>query len=390
MRVLFVNDYAFEAGGAETLVAAERSCLEARGHRTALFSLDSEDLYGPANDWWAPFRDPRGRIASTLHQLWNPAAGRAMKRAVARFEPELIHYHTLTRLSSLVLTEAVRRPAVLTMHDYGVMYPLLKRRFPDGRFCGVGRFPCCTQHAGVVRYLFEVWRTGNHRRRMQNLRYVLVPSRYMEAVAGACGMAHVVYCQNGVSNELAVVGPHKRTAEILYAGRFEQEKGVLALIAAFELVADGLPTVRLALAGAGNARGAVVERARTSRHSDKIGLLGHLTAQDLAWRYATCRAVAVPSLWPEPFGLVGLEAMFAGTPVVGSGRGGMSEWLQEEQNGLIADPEDADAFSGALTRILTDDALYARLSAACEMAASRFDISQHVERLERIYGAAVA
>ena len=51
MKIQFVNDYGFQAGGAELLLASERAELEARGHTTELLSLDSEELYGPANTW---------------------------------------------------------------------------------------------------------------------------------------------------------------------------------------------------------------------------------------------------------------------------------------------------------------------------------------------------
>ncbi|MGO9975961.1 MAG: glycosyltransferase [Solirubrobacteraceae bacterium] len=389
MRVLFVNDYAFEGGGAERLLASERRELESRGHRTELFSLDSTDLYGPASEWTVPCQNPKGRIGTTVGQLWHPTVRIAFEKAVARFDPELIHYHNLTRLSAVVLAEAERFPAVLTLHDYGVMYPLLKRRFPDGRFCDVGGFPCCIKHAGVVRYLFERIRTRIHRRRMQTLRFVLAPSGYVQSVAIACGIPRVMRCLNGVADERRVVGARRRPAQILYAGRYEREKGVFALLSAFELVADRLSFAELAFAGGGIEGDRLRACARASRHSDKVSFLGQLSHEELASWYARCSVVAVPSLWPEPFGLVGVEAMFAGTPVVGSGRGGMTEWLEDGRNGLIADPGPA-TFSSALARILTDETLYARLSQACRATARRFEISEHVDNLEKIYNAAIA
>ena len=390
MRILFVNDYGFEAGGAELLLASERAGLEARGHTTELFSLDSEELYGSAEGWVHPYRDPKGRLGTLARQLWHPRASRALRGAIDGSKPDIVHYHSLTRLGAGVLAQAQRVPAVLTLHDYGVVYPLLKRRFPDGRFCRVGKFPCCPTHAGVFRYAYEAWRTRGHRRRMDQLRCVLVPSEFVGAVASACAISRLVHCQNGTPSNEPARGPHRRRAEILYAGRYEREKGVFALISAFEQVADRLPDPQLVFAGEGGAGDALEARARDSRHSHRVKVLGRLSQEQLAAEYAACRVVAVPSLWPEPFGLVGVEAMFAGTPVVGSGRGGMSEWLEDGRTGLVADPDDPAAFGAALARVLTDDALHARLSEGSRTGAARFNIAHHVDALERIYRAATA
>ena len=212
MKIQFVNDYGFQAGGAELLLASERAELEARGHTTELLSLDSEELYGPANTWTHPYRDPHGRLGTLARQLWHPRANRAMRAAIDRSKPDIVHYHSLTRLGAGVLAEAQTTPAVLTLHDYGLLYPLLKRRFRDGRFCRVGHFPCCPTHAGVPRYLYERWRTRGHRHRMDQLKYVLVPSEFVGAVASSCEISNLVYCQNGTPsiNPRKYTSPHRR------------------------------------------------------------------------------------------------------------------------------------------------------------------------------------
>ena len=388
MNVLFVNDYGFAHGGAEALVDHERSELEARGHSTALLALDSPALYGPAQAWAHPFEDPMARPRSLWHQLRHGRAERALERAVREAQPDLIHYHTLTRLGPGVMRAGSHLPAVVTLHDYALMYPRLRSVLPDQPFCNVGEFACCPRHAGRARYAFERVRTAIHRRVLKQASWVLVPSEYMRGAASACGIERVRVCANGVPRHPGPAEPSVRQPMILYVGRLEREKGIVPLIAAFELLADRIASVELRIAGTGAELASLEDRVRASRHAARVTLLGPLSPSALREAYAGARVVAVPSLWPEPFGLTGLEAMRASTPVVGSGRGGMTEWLHDGVNGLSADPTDAAAFSQALEAIVSDDALWARLARGARETAEQFSIQRHVDCLEAVYAEA--
>ncbi len=389
MKILFVNDYSFPRGGAEVLVANERAELEARGHGTELLSLDSALLHGAADAWPQPFADPASRSRSLAHQLWHPRADRATRATVRSLQPDLIHFHTLTRLGPGVMDVADRVPAVITLHDYAVMYPLLRTAAPQEPFCDVGDFACCAVHAGRARYTFESIRTRRHRRMLRRLKCVIVPSEYMRAVATACGIERVTVCANGVPDSHHAGGAVVRSPVVLYVGRLEREKGVFPLVAAFELLADRLDGAELRLAGAGGELAALSERVLGSRHASRMAVLGALPTEQLTSAYSEARVVALPALWPEPFGLTGVEAMQAGTPVVGSGRGGMTEWLTDGVNGLRGDPQDTVAFSHTLEAVVSDDALFARLSRGSRETANRFSIQRHVDCLEGVYARAL-
>ena len=100
--------------------------------------------------------------------------------------------------------------------------------------------------------------------------------------------------------------------------------------------------------------------------------------------------VAVPSLWPEPFGLVGIEAGCFGVPAAAFAVGGISEWLEAGVNGELApgDPPTAGGLAEALVRALRDPEHHARLRLGSWRAAGRFGLRAHVEGLERILAGA--
>lgn len=151
--------------------------------------------------------------------------------------------------------------------------------------------------------------------------------------------------------------PPAGTPVILSASRLTPEKGVRQLLDAFALVRT---PARLVLLGDGILEARLLDEVAAHPARDRITLTGRLTGENLGAAFRAASAVATPSLWPEPFGLVGVEALALGRPVVSSGTGGSAEWSREELGVLTADPSDAAAFAAALDRVLTEPAWRAR------------------------------
>ena len=96
--------------------------------------------------------------------------------------------------------------------------------------------------------------------------------------------------------------------------------------------------------------------------------------------------VAVPSIWPEPFGLVGLEAGALGVPAIAAKVGGISEWLRDGVNGVAVDaPATAASFGDALAAVLHDRARLTALREGAQRVAREMTLECHVARLETIF-----
>jgi glycosyltransferase involved in cell wall biosynthesis len=95
------------------------------------------------------------------------------------------------------------------------------------------------------------------------------------------------------------------------------------------------------------------------------------------------------SLWPEPFGAAGLEAMRSGLPVVAFDAGAISEWLLDGVNGFLAPWMDRDAFAGRVDAILSDKALARRLGqSGRQLADERFNFGAYIDGLEGLFSRA--
>ncbi|MGE3376467.1 MAG: glycosyltransferase [Vicinamibacteria bacterium] len=138
---------------------------------------------------------------------------------------------------------------------------------------------------------------------------------------------------------------------VLYAGRLDAEKGLGVLADAALLLRDTCPHLRLAIAGTGVLEPAL--REALAPLGPRVQFLGYVSGPRLAALYRAADVVCVPSLY-EPFGLVALEGMLAGTPVVASSCGGLAEIVRHEEDGLLVPPGDALALATAVSRLARD------------------------------------
>lgn len=172
---------------------------------------------------------------------------------------------------------------------------------------------------------------------------------------------HVIF--NGV--DIGIFTPREELREnktIFFVGRFDQEKGVLQLVRAYQRVLQDHPDAKLVIGGASgfgvHRETAYVREVRglvtslVAKHGANIHLTGYLHHdRDLPGWFQRASVFACPSLFEEPFGLVNAEAMACATPVVGSNRGGIPEVLGA--SGKLVDPEDTIEFSSALSELLS-------------------------------------
>ncbi len=195
---------------------------------------------------------------------------------------------------------------------------------------------------------------------------------------------------NGVDLEMFAAPPVERdTGErvVLFAGRLEFEKGVQTVLDALPRVRERVGRIRFEVAGAGTHR-AELER-QAAKLAVRVRFLGFLDEVALRERYAAADLVIVPSLY-EPFGLVTLETMAAGTPVAVADTGGLQETVAHGETGLRFTPGDPAACAEAITRLLTDRRLARKLAMrAREVLASRYSWAAAADRTVEVYRRAI-
>ena len=155
---------------------------------------------------------------------------------------------------------------------------------------------------------------------------------------------------------------------------------------AFARARARVPAARLSIAGAGPAEPTLRALIGELGLGDSAVLHGQLGGDALESTLARGWVHAVPSRWPEPFGITTTEAMMRGTAVVASDIGGLAESVVHESTGLLVPPGDELMLADALVRLLSDRALAERFGAAGRARAhAHFTLDGSITRFERLY-----
>ena len=172
---------------------------------------------------------------------------------------------------------------------------------------------------------------------------------------------------------------------ILFVGRFEERKGVMQLLKAYRVLRKRGVNARLLVIGGGPGE-REVRRYLATRRLGGVELLGRVSDEDKARYFATADVYVSPATGRESFGIVLLEAMAAGCPVVCSDIHGYRSVVRRDQQAILVPPRDRDALVDALERVLGDPALRARMREACLERAPQFSWENVTAKVEEYYG----
>jgi len=175
---------------------------------------------------------------------------------------------------------------------------------------------------------------------------------------------------------------------VVFAGRLEYEKGVQTVLEALTQVRRAVGPVKFFIAGIGTYSDELRRRVRELGLRRHVQFTGFLEDHELRLLYATADVAVAPSIY-EPFGLVAVEAMACGTPVVVGDTGGLRE-IVAGGHGLRFTPQDADHLAERLTEVLTDDDLANRLvTRARTRITSRYEWSTVAASTVAVYDQAI-
>ena len=401
MRILMLaQSFAPVVGGEERIVEDLGAELAARGHEVAVATLRQplgepppradalqvRVLESAANRLPGLAGDPERAYAPPAP---DPLACRDLRRLLRELRPDVVHAHNWLVHSYLPLDRR-RGPAfVLSLHDYSLVCPT-KRFFLDGAACsGPGPRKClahAVEHYGAVKgavcSLGVAAAAPLLRRRVD----MFLP--VSEAVRRLCGIEEPLP-HRVVPNFIRELPPPPPADEpllrdlprepfALYFGDVTEDKGVGVLLDAWGRLPQAPPLVligRLELPRAAAAPGVTA-----------LGRLPHPVAIEALRRAAFTVA---PSLLPESFGIVALEAAAAGKPTVASAIGGLTDVVVDGETGLLAPPGDAAALRDAIARLIADPALRERLGAAARERSRLFGRDRIVPRFEAAYAEAI-
>lgn len=404
MNIALLSNFWYLRGGLERVMLGDARGLEARGHRVGPFA-SAHPLNEPAPyAQYFPVSVDHGALGAglrlrdratvALRLFHNRAAVKGFDRFADGFRPDVIHQHGLSRqLSVSVLERAHARglPTVLTLHDHGLRCPsglLSREKAPmclavscaGHRYDRAVRFQCVHgSRAASALAAAELLVARALRRYERAVDLFLVPSGYVWDRMAESGLP--AQRMRVMPNSVA-----RPDAEPAPPGTYVLAFGRLVSVKGFGLIVDlahAMPDVRFVIAGDGPERAGLEKRAAGAANLKFTGQLGDV---ELASTLRGARAVIVPSIWPEPFGMVVLEAWREARPVIVTRRGALPEIVQDGQTGFVIDPADLETARMAITRLMADPALADSMGRAGRREVeTTYAIDAHMDRLESTY-----
>jgi glycosyltransferase involved in cell wall biosynthesis len=177
--------------------------------------------------------------------------------------------------------------------------------------------------------------------------------------------------------------------KVAFVGRLNQWKGYEVFVEAARRVGARHASVGFVIAGSPPAgeewrTDDLKTRADESGLGDRMTILGYWP--DVPGLFDAVQIAVVPSLWPEPFGMVILEAMRSGCAVVATNHGGAPEIIEDEVSGLLVPPGDAEALAAAIERLVDDETLRRRLGqAAVQRVLASFTLARFRESMVAVW-----
>ncbi len=403
MRLLVVTGRWDLVGGSERYAGAVVRGLEVRGHVVGVLCASGEQ-----------------RAAAEVIRLEELDAPRlsgagcaTLRRRVRDFAPDRILL--LSRLAPEALEALLQcAPLVRFVQDHTLFCPGLNKVHEDGSVCEEALGTPCLRHywleggctglkiTGTPSLRFP-WRALSTCLRELELtrraRRILVASRYMRSELLRAGMPRdrievLPYFTLSGTEELPATPLPEATRHFVEAegtpllftpARLTTpDKGVEFLLTAMAQL-GGL--ARLVIAGDGPAREWLEAKACEEGLAQRVHFAGWLGPGEIESLYAAADVVVFPSVWNEPFGLVGLEAMAHAKPVVAFEVGGVPEWLVDGETGLLCERRDTGALSAVIASLLADPGRASAMGAAGrERQRERFGRVRHLDRLEGLLG----
>lgn len=357
MKVLQVHNRYRIRGGEDAVVETTMDLLERRGHDARLFDKYSNELTSGLVQ----------RVRAVFSGIYSSAARREMDCVLSEFGPDVVHVHNLYPLISPSVLVACRRagvPVVMTCHNYRLVCPIAVH-FIRGRICercaGGREYSCFLQNCRDNRLESAAYALRGYATRAlglfrKNITLFLAISEFLKRRLIDAGLPE---------ERIAVVPNMIRIPEsgadasqgayAAFAGRASEEKGIPVLLEA----ARRLPEVRVQVAG----HGPMLEALREAAPAN-VTFPGTMSPEGLAGFYRGARFLVVPSVWYETFGLVAVEAMSHGIPVIASRIGGLQELITDGVSGFLFEPGNAEDLADKMRRLWDDPGLCGRMGQA--------------------------
>ena len=389
MKVIHINEHLERKGGVETYMLAMLPMLRERGlEPTVVFESGDSNSF-PGSIQLDGLGSARFSTEGTVEK--------GLREVLAREKPDIIHIHNVQNVG-IYKASLDYGSTIITAHDFRTVCPasmffyrktqeICSRKRGLGCFVTTLKKSCVTLRPQYASYYFH--RTGWMTKKSKQLSRVIAPS----------SGAKERLVKSGFESEQISVLPYFCPVEpvehprpipeiptITFIGRIAPNKGQEYFLQALGMLPEYVhgmmvgsidDDIERGIFEYAEQKGCKRERLKIHRWASKEGIKKILDSTTV---------FIFPSLWSETLGIVGLEAMARGVPVVASDVGGVREWLYDRRNGILVEPKSPEQIRDAVMELISSKEKLLDIGHTCiNTIQNKFLPDQHIEELIRIY-----
>jgi glycosyltransferase involved in cell wall biosynthesis len=393
MKILHVNNKFHFQGGSEQYLYAVCRELAREGHENAVVHGGAGSIHDNAEVSAAYCIHGLNEFnRGSRHELRDQ-----IRAIVGRERPDIVYLHNITN-PYLVEFLTGLKPVVKYVHDHE-FYCAKGIRIVHNELCTNSFLPRCVMNAvrgngylcmggrsrpiavaGTARKMFL------NRRAHRRISHFIVAGSYMQESLVSQGFREdritvIPYFTEIPEN----VAHNSGSSTILFVGRLIPEKGLEIFLESLSLLNHDF---RFLIAGEGEPRYISILRKsiREKRLEDKVEFTGWVDNREIGSYLEKSAFLVVPSIWPEPFGIVGIESMAHGRPAVAFDVGGISGWLEDGKTGFLIKRNDIRDFAAHMDLLLRDSALRQEFGRNAHQRASMlYNRERHMKKLLLVF-----
>lgn len=378
MKILMVNDYKEQIAGTEVYMFTLMEGLKKNGHEVELFATDTSK-----QEYFSPTYNKS--FTKYLKRLFDMRYYQAFKAMIHEFKPDIIHIHNIfNEITPSILYNLNHDAILMTVHDSRLISPVSQQTERTGKPCKEKICEGCTNCVGVKGYLYEILKKKIYRKLLKKISLYITPSKYLQSLLQEKHYLPVICLYNGIS--LLPFTKIREINQLLYAGRLTPEKGISHLLEAVKKLKENKENITLTIAGEGGYKEDLENMVEKLDIQKQVVFLGAVSSDKLEKLYKASTVILIPSIYPDNLPTVGLEALSAGRPLIGSSIGGIPEIIQEGITGFLTKPGDSESIADLVKNLIHDKKTLEKMNSECRRyAEENFAISQHLADIEGQY-----
>lgn len=405
MRVLMVNKFFYIKGGSETYYFALKNLLEMNGHEVIDFSMKNDkNFQSPYAKYFIDGVDYNGKIGImdkiklSANIIYSWEAKRKLEALIQATKPDIAHLHIFQHQMSpsiLAVLQKYKIPVVYTAHDLKMLCPNYKMLNTTGiceqcknyKYYNCVRYKCIKESRAksmicmIEGYLHKLLKSYD------SIDCIITPSKfyYDKFISFGVQEERLRYLPNFLEDIKTEAENEKNSQHLgqyfLFLGRISEEKGILTMVQAMQGTGE-----QLYIAGTGPQEEEIFQYI-AEHNITNVSMLGFKKQPELQEIVLGAKAIILPSEWYENSPYSGIEAISLGKIIIGADIGGISELIQDGENGYLFPSKDVDSLRACIIRIgcMADGEIYRMQEQSRKLFEERFTAEIHYVAIERIY-----